>query len=309
MYVVLAYYGFVKLDNPHKEVADHLALFQDLDVRARIYISEEGINGQMSASEEHAKIYKECLHARAPFQDIVFKEHTYHEHAFPRKTVKYRKQLVALDATVDMAKTGERLLPKQWKEKLEHRDENMIVLDVRNQYEWVVGRFKGAEMPPLETFREFPLYAKQLKEKKDPEKTTVLMYCTGGIRCELYSALLKEEGFDKVYQLDGGVIGYGLNEGSSQWEGKLFVFDDRMVVPIAPGENPEPISSCAFCDTPSDTYYNCANMDCNELFLSCPTCAEKMRGCCCTECIGSSRVRAFSPEVHPKPFRRITKTA
>ncbi len=301
-YFVLAFYLFQTIEDPHGEVARHKAFFEGKDVLSRIYISEEGINGQMSAYIDDAKHYIAWMEER--FGPIDFKIHRHFEHAFPKLTVKYRKQLVALDAKVDMALTGEHVSPQVWRQMLEQKDENTIILDVRNDYEWEVGHFEGAELPTLGTFRKFPEYAKNLKHSKDPKNTRVMMYCTGGIRCELYSALLKEEGFENVYQLQGGVINYGLQEGSDHWRGKLFVFDDRLAVPISENQPAEVISHCHHCETPSDVYYNCANMDCNALFLCCPDCAEKTLGCCCKECESAPRRRRFKKEKHPKPFRK-----
>ncbi len=300
---ILAYYHFTRLEDPHQEVSRHQEFLKDKDVRCRIYISEEGINGQMSASEDASLLYQEWLRSDLRFKDAAFKVHHHTEHVFPRPTIKYRKQLVAIDQQVDMSLTGEHLAPEKWKEMLEQRDDKTIVLDVRNDYEWVIGHFDGAELPTLETFREFPQYARELKEKRDPKETKIMMYCTGGIRCELYSALLKKEGFENVYQLDGGVINYGLKEGHDKWRGKLFVFDDRLAVPIDE-KTEEVISHCRRCGAPSDVYYNCANMDCNELFLSCPQCAEKIKGCCCEACTNAPRLRPYEQKDRPKPFRR-----
>lgn len=308
-YHVLAYYFFTPIDEPASEVFKHKEFFLNRDVKGRIYISNEGINGQMSASPQAAQEYMEWIRSDARFCDIEFKIHTWHEHCFPRMTVKTRPQLVALDKKVDMAKTGIHLSPQEWKKMLDERDENTILIDVRNDYEWDIGHFEGAELPNLEKFRQFPEYARQLKEVKDPSKTKVMMYCTGGIRCELYSALMKEEGFEEVYQLQGGVIKYGLESGSKHWRGKLFVFDDRLAVPITDREPAETISRCIHCQTSTDLYYNCANMDCNELFLSCRACAEKMQGCCSAACMRAPRVRAFVAQDRPKPFRRIHGTS
>jgi UPF0176 protein len=185
---------------------------------------------------------------------------------------------------------------------LEERGDDTILIDVRNDYEWKVGHFEGAELPEHAMFREFPTYADNLKKKFNPETTKVMMYCTGGIRCELYSCLLKEVGFKNVFQLEGGVIQYGHEEGSAHWLGKLFVFDDRMAVPLA--DNAEPISQCFHCQAKNDTYYNCANMDCNELFVSCPTCAEAYLGCCSASCTTAARLRPYEKSARPKPFRK-----
>ncbi len=300
---VLAYYSFTPLADPHGEVAKHKAFLGARDATCRVYISEQGLNGQLSAIRADAEAYIEWMHQRPEFKDVRFKVHPYHEQVFPRLTIKYRPKLVAIDADVDLSLGGEHVSPKRWQEMLESTDER-ILIDVRNDYEWKVGRFEGAELPPCETFREFTAYADNLKEKTDPKKIPVMMYCTGGIRCELYSAILKEKGFDKVYQLDGGVIGYGLDQGSKHWLGKLFVFDDRMAVPISTQEESPVIGTCHHCGKANDSYYNCANMDCNNLFLCCPECLEKHKGCCTTTCEQAPRIRPFHQLNPHKPFRR-----
>jgi UPF0176 protein len=306
-YFVLAYYHFTTIENPKEEVKKHQKFFENRDVTCRIYLSKEGINGQMSAFFEDANDYMNWLQSDQRFADVVFKIHFYHEQVFPRISVKVREQLVALDAEVDMAYTGEHVSPQRWKEMLEERDQNTLLLDVRNDYEWEVGHFEGSTLPELNTFREFPSYAKNLKNTHDPKKTKVMMCCTGGIRCELYSALLKKEGFENVFQLDGGIINYGLQEGTKHWKGKLFVFDDRLTVPISEKEPAELISHCIHCEVETDLYYNCANMDCNELFLSCPSCAREKQGCCSADCMEAPRVRKFQEATRPKPFRRLSE--
>jgi len=303
-YLVLAYYYFCEVKDPHREVKLFHQFLKGKDATGRIYISEEGINGQMSIHEKDAKVFMDWVHSKDCFKKMEFKVHYLDEHAFAKLTIKYREQLAALDAKVDMSMGGEHVDAKKWKEMLDNRDENTVLIDVRNNYEWKVGHFEGAEVPDLKTFREFPEYAKDLKKRVDPKKTKVMMYCTGGIRCELYSCLMKEEGFDEVFQLDGGIIKYGLEEGKEHWEGKLFVFDDRLVVPIS-DDNTETISQCHMCDTLCDTYYNCANMDCNDLFIACPECIEKMKGCCSNKCENHPRRRAFVGSENPKPYRKL----
>lgn len=303
-YYVLAFYIFTPIADPHDLISKHHEFFKTRDIRSRIYISEEGINAQMSAEKTPAEEYMEWMRSDERFKNIDFKIHHYPEQAFPKATVKYKKQLVALDRNADPKHGGDHLSAEDWKKMIEEKDENTILIDVRNDYEWVIGHFEGALKPELDTFRKFPEYVNLLKGKYDPKKTRVMMYCTGGIRCELYSALMMEEGFDTVYQLDGGVIKYGQKVGSDHWKGKLFVFDDRLAVPIADDKD-EVISTCRHCGTPSDVYYNCANMDCNELFLCCPACAEQYSGCCCTECQSAERVRPYQKEAErPKPFRK-----
>jgi UPF0176 protein len=302
-YRVLAFYCLTKLEDPRLEVSKQKEFFLTRDLKSRIYISEEGINGQMSAHEDHAQEYMDWLSSDPRFATVSFKIHLASEHAFPKATIKYRKQLVAVDCEVALDQGGAHIQPVEWDKMLAEKDADTLILDVRNEYEWEVGHFDGAELPPLDTFRQFPLYAKELKEQRDPKKTKVMMYCTGGIRCEYYSAIMKKEGFDQVFQLDGGVIQYGLDAGQGNWKGKLFVFDDRLVVPISDEEAPT-ISTCIHCRKASDSYYNCANMDCNELFTSCPECVKQLRGCCCSDCRDQGRVRPVADDANPKPFRK-----
>lgn len=301
-YYVLAYYQIQPIADPRAEVATHKAFFAGRDATSRIYISEQGINGQMSAAQDDAKAYMAWMQGRPEFKDVHFKIHTYHEQAFPRLTIKYRRNLVGYDEPINFEIGGEHVPPKKWKEMLETSKDH-ILIDVRNDYEWELGRFEGAELPPCETFREFRDYADKLKTDVDPKKTPVMMYCTGGIRCELYSSILMERGFDKVYQLEGGIINYGLKEGSDHWKGKLFVFDDRLSVPISDQEAPV-IGKCNTCEAPSESYYNCANIDCNKLFLCCPSCVQKLKGCCQESCMTATRKRPFDPENVHKPFKR-----
>jgi len=301
-YHVLAFYHFTPLENPEAEMKSHKVFFKERDISSRIYISKQGINGQMSASPQHAQEYMEWLHAKPAFKDVEFKIHYHHEHVFPRKSVKHKTNLVAFDRDLNLENRGEHVTPRQWKNMLEN-EANKVLIDVRNDYEWKVGHFENAELPPCETFRDFENYTKDLKEKIDPAKTPVMMYCTGGIRCELYSSILKENGFEKVYQLHGGVINYGLQEGTKHWKGKLFVFDDRMTVPISE-EAAEVVGKCHCCMEPSESYYNCANMDCNFLFLSCQKCLEELAGCCKHNCKEAPRVRPYHQQNPHKPFRK-----
>jgi UPF0176 protein len=300
-FLVLAYYQFTSIPNPQQEVLEHKNFLKDRQITCRIYISETGINGQLSGTCEDAEAYMQWIKEHALFNKIFFKIHTYHENVFPRQVVKYRKQLVALDEEIDFAQAGEHVSPQQWKKLLEN-EETPLLLDIRNDYEWKVGRFQGAECPPCETFRQFRSYAEQLKNSAD-KKRPVMMYCTGGIRCELYSALLRKEGFEKVYQLSGGIINYGLEEGTTHWLGKLFVFDDRLTVPIAQEES-SVIGICHHCDASIESYYNCANVECNDLFLCCPTCLTTFKGCCSSDCMSAPRVRPHQPQDMHKPFRK-----
>lgn len=304
-YVMLAFYGFHPISDPQMLIKKYKTFFHAIGGKGRTYISEEGINGQMSVHNKSLEAALAFIRAEPGYEELPVKCHAYKEHGFEKLIVKYRAQIVALDKKVDMTKRGEHMSPEQWAQTLES-DEDYLLLDVRNDYEWEIGHFKGAERPPCTTFREFPNYAKALKEKYGTKKK-VLMACTGGIRCEPFSALMKEEGFDEVYQLDGGMINYGNTVGSKHWEGRLFVFDDRMAVPLVEGENPEPIAQCSFCDAKCDTYYNCSNMDCNALFLACAACHAERKGTCSSPCTEAPRLREIDPNVGNLPFRKWYK--
>lgn len=303
-YLVLAFYKFFTIEDPEAEVLRHKSFLQERDVTSRVYIATHGINGQLCAAYEDAYAYMNWLAEHPEYRDISFKIHRYHEHVFPRLTIKTRQQLVALDQMPNMELRGKHLSPAEWRHKLES-DEDFFLIDVRNDYEWEVGHFEGTERPPCQTFRDFPAYADEIQAQYQQQPKPVLMYCTGGIRCELYSALLKERGISEVYQLEGGVINYGEKEGNQHWKGKLFVFDDRLTVPIATEEESlEQVGRCHCCQTLIDDYYNCANMDCNELFLACKTCLQDLMGCCTPECATSGHVRPYHHQNPHKPFRK-----
>lgn len=296
---VLAYYHLVTIEDPHAEVRIHKAFCSQFDLTGRLYISETGINGQMSGTLEASEAYRTWMHSRELFKETVFKIHDHHEHVFPRMTIKYKSKLVAIDRDIDFSKKAPHITPAEWKELYE---QGATVVDARNGYEWEIGRFKGAEKPQCDTFRDFEKFADELSEKLDKENTPVLMCCTGGIRCELFSPMLVERGFKKVYQLSGGMIQWGLEFGTEHFEGKLFVFDDRLQIPL--GEGAEAVGKCRFCNESAEEYFNCANMDCNDLFISCRPCIEKNLGCCCNDCTGAKRVRPFHRDSVHKPFRK-----
>ena len=299
-YQVLSFYLFAPVPLPQAEVERWRLFLSSLEARGRIYISEEGVNAQFSIKKAQLDLIEQWLKAHYG-EKISLKIQGHNAHAFAGLVVKYRKQLVALDRKVDLRKTGHYLTPAEWKAALEG-ERDFLLLDVRNHYEYVIGHFVGAEDPGLESFREFPSYLEKLK-KRVAKDQKILMACTGGIRCELFSSLMVEEGFEKVYQLQGGIIAYGNEIGSSHWEGKLFVFDDRMAVALDAQEKPAAIGSCHFCNQKADTYYNCANMECNTLFLACSSCYVHQKGCCTASCTEAPRVRKVEGESNV-PFRK-----
>jgi len=301
-YFVLAFYGLVPISDVDREVALQKEFIQDKNITCRLYIAKEGINGQMSAYKDDAHVYMDWMRSREEFKDMPFKIHYWHEHVFPRKQVKKKRELVAFGKELDLENKGQHVTPAKWRALLESEKKSLL-LDIRNSYEYDIGHFKGAENPECDTFREFDDYTKKLVERYPDEKPPVMMYCTGGIRCEFFSSLLKTQGFDEVYQLEGGIIDYGLKEGGEHWRGSLYVFDDRMSVPISDEES-EVVGKCHTCPEKIDLYYNCANMDCNKLFLCCGSCLQDLQGCCCEACMKSEKLRPFNHQNPHKPFKK-----
>lgn len=302
-YAVLAFYYLGPLDNPCDEVDRWKVALSKMGAHGRIYISNEGINAQMSLLNDDLPAFETWLREHDQYKDVHVKVHAWDTHAFEKLIIKFRKQLVAFDYPVNIEQSCGHTRPEQWSKMIEENDPNTLILDVRNQYEYDIGHFEGAIAPTCNSFREYREYTDKLCAERDPKNTRVLMYCTGGIRCEFFSVYLKEKGFDNLHQLDGGVIQYGLDEGQKHWKGKLFVFDDRMSIPISE-ELSEPIAQCIHCHVLCDELYNCANTDCNEMFVSCPSCIEKLQGCCSHNCTHSSRLRPLKDQNPHRPFRK-----
>lgn len=298
--ITVSFYRYVIIDNP-KELRDQLFIqWNNLNVLGRIYIAHEGINAQMSVPEENWEIFKFNLHTDPRFAGIPFKIAVEDDgKSFYKLAVKVRNKIVADgldDNAFDVTNVGKHLTAKEFNEAME--DPETIVVDMRNHYESEVGKFVGAICPDADTFREeLPMVIDQLKDKKDKK---ILMYCTGGVRCEKASAYLKHHGFKDVNQLHGGIIDYVRqlkSEGlKSKFIGKNFVFDERVGERITD----DVIAECHQCGAPCDTHVNCANDDCHLLFIQCDACAQKMKGCCTPECVHIISL----PEEEQKKLRR-----
>lgn len=306
-YLVYAFYHFTEIEEPSAFAKKWQKELDAFDVKGRIYIHQDGVNATCSIAKEKKSSFEAWLKNQKGFADVFLKIHSWDCHTFARLNVRTRPNLVAMNKKCDLTKRAEHVSPKKWKELLQRKD--ILHLDVRNQFEYELGHFEGAIAPDCKTFKEYSEKIEQLAKEHDPKTTEVMMSCTGGIRCEIYSPLLKEAGFEKIYQLDGGVINYGLQEGSEHWKGKLFVFDDRMSIDIS--EDPaDPIAPCHHCEkTTCDNVYNCANMDCNYLFFCCDQCLQKHQGCCCNQCAASPHARPLEDQKPHRPFRRGYKKA
>jgi UPF0176 protein len=299
MYEVILYYYFNTIEHPEQFAKQHKQYCKDLGIKGRIYISSEGINGTAAGTPEQMAQYKADLRAIPGFENTEFKTDESDYIPFSKLICKTREEIVSLHVDgVDPKDGGNHLSPAEWRRVMEEEDHVMI--DVRNNYESKIGHFKGALKPDVENFFDFP---KWLEEAEIPKDKKVLMYCTGGIRCEKFSVLMKEQGWDDVNQLHGGILRYAKEEEGKHFEGKCFVFDDRLVVPVNP-KDLAPIAKCEITGKPADTYVNCANMECNKLFVCSEEGAHIMEGCCSDECKQSEYCRPFDPENAFKPFRK-----
>ncbi len=302
--ITVSFYRYVIIEDP-KELRDNLfKQWNSLNILGRIYVAREGINAQMSVPEENWEIFKYNLHADSKFAGIPFKIAVEDDgKSFYKLTIKVRHKIVADgldDNAFDVTNVGNHLNAKEFNQAME--DPETIIVDMRNHYETEVGKFVGAICPDADTFREeLPMVIEELKDKKDKK---ILMYCTGGVRCEKASAYLKHHGFKDVNQLHGGIIDYVRQikaEGlPSKFIGKNFVFDERVGERITD----DVIAQCHQCGEPCDTHVNCANDDCHLLFIQCEKCAEKMKGCCTPECM---HIAALPIEEQKKIRRGRTK--
>lgn len=288
--VTVSFYRYVILKDP-QELRDALFLdWKELRVFGRIYLAHEGINAQLSVPEHYWKEFVANVHGRKELENIPFKIAVEDDgESFFKLTIKVRKQIVADGLPIDeydVTDVGTHLSAGEWNKAM---DEGAVIVDMRNHYESEIGHFEGAVCPQSETFKEELPEVKDMLKGKEGEK--VLLYCTGGIRCEKTSAYLKHHGFEDVNQLHGGIIDYArqLEEDeaiANKFKGKNFVFDERLGERIST----EVISDCHQCGAPSDMHINCKNVNCNLLFIQCENCQEAHSMCCTPECLEVSQL-------------------
>lgn len=282
--ITLSFYRYAHINDPAVFRDELYQRWRQLGVFGRIYVASEGINGQISVPEHNFEAFKNDMYS------ISFLDNTRLNIAvdddgksFYVLKIKVRPKIVAdglNDETFDVTKKGIHLDAKAFNEVTSQED--AVIIDMRNHYESEVGHFKGAICPDVDTFRDsLPIIEDMLADKKDKP---LVMYCTGGIRCEKASAYFRHKGFNNVYQLDGGIIEYARQVEQQRLEnkfiGKNFVFDDRLGERITD----DVISQCHQCGAPCDTHINCANDACHLLFIQCEACASKYNKCCSTDC-------------------------
>lgn len=284
-YSVLLFYKFVKVPDAQQFAQDHLVYCKGLGIKGRILIADEGINGTLSGTVEQTQQYMHDLRQNPLFADMVFKVDEADGHAFKKMFVRYKKELVTFRVDEELDPnilSGERLNPKQFYEHLQRDD--VIVLDGRTGYEYDLGHFRNSIRPDLDSFREFPEWIREhMSEYKDKP---ILTYCTGGIRCEKLSGFLLKEGFQEVYQLDGGIVSYGKDPDiqGRLFDGKCYVFDERISVPINHTDEDIVVGRCHHCGSPSDRYINCANDACHLQHICCEECDTLYNGHCSEQC-------------------------
>lgn len=279
--VILLYYKYTRIENPQDFAKAHLEFCKNLGLNGRIIVAGEGINGTVAGTAEQTEAYKAHLLGDTRFSGIEFKTEYWDKNPFKKMHCRAKDEIVHLGAP-DLNPnelTGTYLEPQEFLEMMEN-DPDVVILDTRNNYESEIGRFKNAITPDIDNFRDFPEYVKSIENLKDKK---ILAYCTGGIRCEKATGVLLKAGFKHVYQLHGGIITYGQKTGGKNWEGKCYVFDGRISVPVNQFENTV-ISTCRYCKNPSDRYINCTNAACNKQIIVCETCEPEHNGACSDDC-------------------------
>ncbi len=283
--ITLSFYRYVIIEDPRTLRDELYRKWDEMGVLGRIYLAHEGINAQLNVPEHNFDRFKTELYADERFRNVPFKIAVEDDgKSFLKLTIKVRKKIVAdglKDGEFDVTNVGNHLNAQEFNRDLEKP--GTIVVDMRNHYESEVGKFEGAICPDADTFREeMEIVTEMLKGKEDQK---VLMYCTGGVRCEKASAWMKHKGFKDVNQLYGGIIEYARQikktGEKSKFIGKNFVFDQRLGERITE----DIIASCHQCGKPCDNHTNCANDECHLLFIQCDECKKKMKGCCTKECV------------------------
>jgi UPF0176 protein len=282
--ITLSFYKYHHLKDPHTFRDEFYLNLDDLKALGRIYISYEGINGQMSVPKNNLEALISYFDSTGFLKGIRLNYAIEDDgKSFFKLAIKVREKILAdglNDHTFDVTNKGVHLNAKEFNE-ITDRDDT-VVIDMRNHYESEVGHFENAIKPDVVTFREsLPIIADMLDEHRDKN---IVMYCTGGIRCEKASAYFKHKGYEKVFQLNGGIIEYARQvakeELKNKFIGKNFVFDERMGECISS----DVIANCHQCGEPCDTHVNCANDACHILFIQCENCSEMHAGCCSDEC-------------------------
>lgn len=299
--LTLSFYQYAKIEDPQAFRDELFIEWDKYEVLGRTYVATEGINAQISLPATKFEEFRKSLYSIDFLNEIRLNVAVEQDSfSFLKNKIKVRNKIVAdglEDDSFDVTDIGVHLKAKDFNNIIE--DENTVLVDMRNHYESEIGHFKGAVTPDVDTFRDsLDIIENELKEHK--EDKNLVMYCTGGIRCEKASAYYKHKGFKNVYQLEGGIIEYTRQikeEGlENKFQGKNFVFDERRAERISE----DVVSNCHQCGEPCDTHVNCLNKGCHLLFIQCDSCKEKMHGACSDECVSIVKL----PEEEQKKIRK-----
>jgi len=282
---IILYYKFVPIIDPETTKLWQLELCARLGLKGRIIVSTHGINGTLGGNLIALRSYKSTMNKTTTFKGIVYKWSEGRSQDFPRLSVRVRDEIVSFGAA-DELKVSEKgivnggihLKPEEVHQLIKERGDEVVFFDGRNKYESNIGKFKNAITPSVDSSRDF-ITELEKPEYDDLKNKPVITYCTGGIRCEIITALMKNRGFNEVYQIDGGIVKYGEKYADNgNWEGKLFVFDNRMS--LAFSDTSKDIGICIHCSNLTSNYINCANKQCNKLVLVCSNCAQQDKFYC-----------------------------
>ena len=306
--LTLSFYRYVNIDDPICLRDTLYKEWSNLNILGRIYVSKEGINAQISCPSPNLELFKEKLSLHKAFKDIIIKFSVKEGHSFHKLVIKVKDELVAYgieENEYNMIRVGRHLNPEEFNSAID--DSDSILIDMRNYYESEVGKFKGAMIPNVETSRELLPEVKRLLKGKENKK--ILMYCTGGIRCEKASSFLIKNGFNDVNQLNGGIINYAhsvIKKGiKSKFVGKNFVFDSRLGERITS----HILSQCHQCGEPSDDHIDCKNDACHILFIQCSDCSKQYEQCCSKECMEFNNLPIEEQKILRKdPDRVVSKS-
>ena len=280
MQKIILFYKFTPLKDPSAVLLWQRQLCERLNLKGRVIIADHGINATLGGDIKDLRAYVKEMKTYEPFKGTAFKWSEGGRDDFPKLSIKIRSELVTFGQKhklkVDnkgVVGGGKHLKPKQVHELVDKKGDEVVFFDGRNAYEAEVGKFKNAVVPDVEHTRDF---AKALKDPKlDKIKNKpVVTYCTGGIRCEVLTVLMKQNGFTDVYQIDGGIVKYGEQyKDDGLWEGSLYVFDKRMGTKFS--DKAKDIANCVHCNHKTSNYENCANKACNKLIVVCSKCNKK----------------------------------
>ena len=290
-YSVLLYYCYARIEDPEAFREQHHLFCLENNLRGRIIVAPEGLNGTVSGLIDDCNKYMDHVKADPRFAHTEFKVDFTQSHTFAKLHVRVKPEIVhsGLQHVDPTKRTGGYVEPKEFREILKQQSADTVIVDMRSNYEHEIGKFKGAVTLDIENFRDMPDKLDELKKYKDKK---VITYCTGGIKCEKASAFLLEQGFENVYQLHGGIIKYGLEAGGEDFEGKCYVFDSRIVKEVNT-VNPSVVSRCFVTHEPCDRMVNCANPECNRHMPLSEEGAKMYNGCCSEVCMNHPEVRPY----------------